>query len=140
MESLEPENVAALKNLASSCLYKRIISKWEKGLSPEFPLAIVAWEHIFYLKNASNLETREAAVKFIREFGNKGSNNEATCWGNGGFDHGLLENSSVVSNVFDSELCPDLFVEDRSLMSAAGTAEWSFGILIAAAVSAIVFI
>ena len=100
--------VTKFKNLARNCLWRHIISKWEDGFYPlnDYQLAIVAWRHIFYIRDLENSQDRLNAVNFIKKYAEVGNNNEGTCWGNGGFTNGLVEKSELVTDVLDREICP----------------------------------
>ena len=90
--------------MARNCLWKHLISKWETGLSQEYPFAVVAWGHLLKVGDIRKPDVVEKIVSFVREHSWKGE--KGHCWGNGGYRTQLIHDARLVSDMVDSEICP----------------------------------
>lgn len=92
--------VDTLKELVRSCLFRHIITPYEK-LTPERPFALVAWGRSF----ETSIINREQIIGFIRMNALQGPEHTAR---NGQYLVGLLKNAKYVSDESDSSLCPTM--------------------------------
>lgn len=114
------EQVKKFKNLAKNCLWKHIISGWEKGLNETYPFAIVAWHKVLYLKNMDDVAAVDTTVvPFIKRYAKAGGSGEGNCWGNGGFVNQLIRNASIVTSVEDTEICPNGYGDSGGVLNVA---------------------
>ena len=98
------KHALVFKSMARNCLWKHLISKWETGLSQEYPFAIVAWGHLLKVGDIRKPEVVEKIVNFVKEHSWKGE--KGHCWGNGGYKTQLIRDARLVSDMVDSEICP----------------------------------
>lgn len=89
-----------LKDLVKSCLFRHVITAYEK-LTPEHPIALVAWGKSLEMSYVDP----EVVKVFIRMNALQGPEKTSR---DGQYNHGLIENASVVSDINDSNLCPGL--------------------------------
>jgi len=92
--------VKVLRTLVKNCLYRHIITPYNL-LSPERPLALVAWGRRLQMSVVSKI----VVVEFIKEAALNGPEHTAK---QGQYSHGLLQDAKVVSTQTDDFLCPNL--------------------------------
>lgn len=99
-----------LVSLARNCLWKHVITSWDKGLSIDYPIALVTWGKVLHISNFEEESTRQEALNFIQKNAKAGSSGEGMCWGNGGFVTNIIKHAEIVTSVEDDEICPEGFV------------------------------
>lgn len=92
--------IEQLKNLVSKCLFRHIITPYEK-LTAERPFALVAWGRSLEM----SVIIPELVIAFIRMNALHGPEKTAR---DGQYLAGLLKNSKFVSDENDSNLCPSM--------------------------------
>lgn len=96
----DKSNVEKLKNLVKKCLFRHIISPY-KDLSAERPLALLAW--------ATSLEMasfdKEMSLNFIKNYAKMGPEKTSK---QGQYSKMIKEKSTVISDVNDSQVCPNV--------------------------------
>ncbi|XP_064613342.1 uncharacterized protein LOC135477117 [Liolophura sinensis] len=96
----DPEELAWLKSLVRGCIRRHIITPY-RGLPTQQPFALLAWRCKLSLSYADTA----AVEKFIKEFGIMAAP-ESGVYSDGQFDVGLISKAEIVSDVQDSNLCP----------------------------------
>lgn len=89
-----------LKNLVKNCLYRHIITPYNK-LSEKRPLALVAWKSSLEMSFFDN----ELAKQFILKRGKTGPEKTSK---NGQYDKLLTAPAGVISDIDDSQLCKNV--------------------------------
>ena len=97
----DKEQVEVFKELARSCLWKHLISKWDVGLNSTYPFGIVAWRNATVLSNVISEDNQNFLVEFIKSKALMGGSREGRCWGNGGFTNQLIQHSKLVSGIME---------------------------------------
>lgn len=92
--------VEQLKMLVKNCLYRHIITPSSGLLTPERPLALVAWGKSLEM----SVVVPEIVIRFIKENALRGPEKTAT---NGQYEKLLINHADVVSTIDDSVLCPN---------------------------------
>lgn len=99
--------VDRLRKIVKNCLYRYIITP-SQDLTPERPMALVAWGHSLEMSVISE----ELAIGFIRKRALHGREN---LWDQGQYNHLLIANATVVSDIHDSRLCPYFFMYNKKI-------------------------
>lgn len=89
--------VLALKNLVTNCLYRHIITP-SLDLTPERPLALVSWGYKLLLPRFD----KDLALKFILERFNKGYERTSK---NGKYSYALISEATYLTDRYDSHVC-----------------------------------
>jgi len=95
--------VNRFKTIAKNCLWKHLISTWDKGLSKEYPFAVVAWGHTMLVGNIELENVSKETVNFVIEHAWKGE--KGNCWGNVGYINQLVDDANIVSDMTDTRKC-----------------------------------
>lgn len=93
-------HINKLKDLVKSCLFRHVITAYAK-LTPEHPFALVGWGKSLEMSYIDS----KIVIAFIRMSALQGPEKTAR---DGQYNHGLIENASVVSDINDSSLCPNM--------------------------------
>ena len=88
------------KTLVKSCLYRHIITPYEK-LEPSRPFALIAWGRSLEM----SVVVRDICIGFIRMNALQGPEKMSR---NGQYRGGIIEQAKVVSDIDDNNLCPNM--------------------------------
>lgn len=91
--------VNLLKKIVKNCLYKHIITPYNL-LEPNRPLVLISWGHRLEMSRVAI----DLAVKFIKDHAIHGPEKLTK---NGQYDFMLLHKAKIVSDINDSNLCPN---------------------------------
>jgi len=94
----DANEVYFLKQLVKQCLYRHIISP-SRHLSKEYPIALVAWGYRLEMSKVYS----GLVIDFMRSRTNKGAERTSR---NGKYSFGLIEDAQIVSDKYDSRVCP----------------------------------
>lgn len=94
------DQVSKLKRLVKSCLYRHIITPYNK-LSTERPMAVVGWG----VSLEFSVFDESTVIEFIRKYAKTGPEKVSR---NGQYKLMLTESSKIITDVDDSDLCPKL--------------------------------
>jgi hypothetical protein len=94
------EQVDQMRNLIKKCLFRHVITPF-LNLTPERPIALVGWSASLEMSHFDvNL-----SIKFIKQFSKTGPEH---VFRDGQYKHLLIDKAQYVTNVIDSELCPNM--------------------------------
>lgn len=94
------KDVEKVKDLLRNCLYRHIITPY-KDLSAERPIALVAWANLIEI----GFFDEQILVNFIKKFAKSGPEKNSK---QGQFNKMLKMKAKLVSDIDDSQICPNI--------------------------------